>query len=81
MKVNARDVLEAIKSIEYERLGVKTVVCLVTLDNGHEIVGTSACVDPAEFDSEIGMECAYEDALSKAWQLLGFRLQDAIMPG
>ena len=58
-------------------MGKKTVVCLLTLKNGFEIVGVAACVDPGNFDMEIGMKFSREDAINKIWQLEGYRLQCA----
>jgi hypothetical protein len=62
-------------SIDYTRLGVKTTVCLVTLKNGFELVGTSACVDPKNYIESTGREIALKDALDKMWMLEGYRLQ------
>lgn len=53
-------------------MGKKTTVCLLTLDNGYEVVGTSAVVDPSNFDYEIGKKYALEDAYRKLGQIEGF---------
>jgi hypothetical protein len=52
------------------------------LKNGYTVTGESACVDPANFDEEIGREVAFKDARNKLWPLLGFLLanQRASMP-
>lgn len=50
--------------------------CVLVLDNGFTVTGESACVDPANFSSEIGMRVAREKAIEKIWPLLGFRLRD-----
>jgi len=60
---------------QYQRMGKKTLVCLLTLANGFEIVGTAACVDPANFDMEIGKKISREEAVNKVWELEGYRLQ------
>ncbi len=53
-------------------------VCLLTLKNGFHVVGSSACVSPANFDKKIGEVMARDNALNKCWELLGFRLLDKI---
>lgn len=63
------------KLIEFKKIGVKTTVCLLTLGNGFEIVGTSACVDPAAFNSDIGNHFALVDAIHKLDELAGFYRQ------
>jgi hypothetical protein len=64
-----------IVSEQYAKMGQKTTICLLTMDNGFEIVGHEACVDPNNFDYEIGKKYAYENAFNKLWQLEGYLLQ------
>jgi hypothetical protein len=64
--------MELIKDKTFMKIGKKTTICLLTLDNGFEITGTSACVDPANFDYEIGKEQAELDALRKFGSIVGF---------
>jgi len=59
---------------QYVRLGKKTTICFLTLQNGFEIVGTSACVDPANFDEEKGRYWARKEAFNKIWPLEGYAL-------
>jgi len=46
--------------------GTTTTVCCLTMKNGFHIIGMSDCVNPAEFDQEIGMKWAIQDARDKA---------------
>lgn len=62
-------------SQEYQIMGKKTTVCLLTAKNGFEIVGTSACVDPKNFNEEIGRFYALKDALDKLDEVVGFYRQ------
>jgi GH24 family phage-related lysozyme (muramidase) len=48
------------------------------LQNGFTIIGRGACVDPANFDIEIGRKVAREDAENKLWQLEGYLLQNRL---
>jgi hypothetical protein len=52
--------------------------CVLVLKNGFTVTGESACVNPANFDAEIGRKIARQNAVDKLWPLLGFRLRDAI---
>lgn len=53
----------------------KTTVCILTLKNGFEVVGTSGVVDKSNFDEGIGREFAKKKAIEKIWELEGYRLQ------
>ena len=49
-----------------------TTVCFLTLKNGFVVTGQSACIDPANFNEEIGRTVAYDDAFDKLWELEGY---------
>lgn len=70
--VTQEEVDGAIESKQILTLGKKTTACLITLKNGYEIVGTSACVDPASYSEEKGAPYAEKRAIDKVWELLGF---------
>lgn len=53
----------------------KSTVCILTLKNGFEVIGTSGVVDKSKFDEEIGNKFAREQAINKMWELEGYRLQ------
>jgi hypothetical protein len=75
IRLTQEDIEATIVSEEYTMMGKKTTVCLLTLRNGFEIIGTSGCVDPANFDEAIGRKFAKEMAVDKIWLLEGYRLQ------
>lgn len=60
---------------DYIKAGLKTVIAVLTLKNGFEIIGTSACVDPNNFNFEIGKKYAREKAIDQIWMLEGYLLQ------
>ena len=45
---------------------------------GFTVTGRGACVDPVNFDLEIGRRVAREDAENQLWQLEGYLLQNAL---
>ena len=71
-----RNLLKKVNYIETMKMGEKTTVALLKLHNGFEVVGTSACVDPAMFDVELGKHYATVDALSKLDQFVGFAITE-----
>ena len=56
--------------------GTCFTVCLLTLKNGFNVVGESACVSPEYFDEEIGRDVAFNNARDKIWLLEGYLLKE-----
>jgi hypothetical protein len=56
----------------------RTTLCQLTLENGYTVNGTSACVDAANFDMNIGRRIAFEDALRQIWSLEGYLLAERL---
>lgn len=77
-RVTPEDVESSIDKVEYQKLGTKMTAAIVTMTNGHEIVGLSGCVDPSKYDIEIGGPIALEKAKDQIWSLLGFQLQEKL---
>lgn len=65
-----------VASVTFHKLGHKTTVAFVTINNGFELVGTSACVNPADFNESIGQHFALVDALNELDGLVGFLRQE-----
>lgn len=63
-------------SILVQQVGAKTTLVVVTLPNGFELIESSSCVDPKNFDLEIGREIAIKKIMAKLWLLEGYLLQD-----
>lgn len=77
-KISEGDVLGFIKQGYSLRLGEKTTVVLDTTITGFDTIGTSACVNPNNYDHAIGEGIARRDIKDKIWGHLGFVLQWAI---
>ena len=56
----------------------KELVVSYKLPCGFTICGRGACVDPMNFDIEIGRQVARRDAENQLWQLEGYRLQNEL---
>ena len=74
-KIMVEDLNNFIVRGEGIRLGEKTTVVLDTTITGFDTLGTSACVDPTNYNQEIGNAIARKDIDDKIWGHLGFVLQ------
>jgi hypothetical protein len=75
-RITVADMQAKVKSSTYTRLpDSTTTVCQITLENGYTLVGTSACVDPANFNQAVGEKIAYDNAFEKLWDLEGYLLK------
>ena len=74
-----KDSIEAkIAKVDYMVLPDSTVtLCNITLKNGYSVRGESACVDPRNFNIEIGKGLAYRQAFDKLWALEGYLLAES----
>lgn len=52
--------------------GTTLTHCLLTMKNGIIVDGKSACLNPADFDAEMGRKIAYDNAFAKLWELEGY---------
>lgn len=73
--VTEENVNEAIAQEFDYKLGEKTTCVLLKLKNGFEVIGTSACVDPANYNHETGKSYARKRAVDRVWELEGYKLQ------
>lgn len=58
--------------------GTTLTICILTLQNGIQVTGESACVSPENFDAEIGKKLARDNARNKIWPLEGYLLAQRI---
>ena len=76
-KVTKEGIEARIKGVDYSVLPNSTVtLCNITLDNGYSVRGEAACVDPGNFNMEIGQNIAYREAFNKIWPLEGYLLAE-----
>lgn len=77
-KVTKASIEEKIDKVDYLVLPDSTVtLCNITLKNGYSVRGESACVDPRNFNLEIGKGLAYKQAFDKLWPLEGYLLAES----
>lgn len=56
----------------------KTTVVVIQLPNGFVITESSSCVDPANFDEQIGYEICMNRIENKIWEMEGYALQQRV---
>lgn len=76
VKVTVSDIQSKIALTTYQVLeGTTVTICRILLQNGFSVLGSSACVDPKEFNQALGEKYAYERAFEKIWDLEGYLLK------
>ena len=76
--ISAQMVESFVRETWTETLGDKTTVVRAVLRNGFEIVESSSCVSPENYDEAVGRDICLERIRDKVWELLGFLLQTAV---
>lgn len=70
-----KDVKSFIKKIDNVKVGTKTTNTTLTCLTGFEVHGQASCVNPNNFDINVGANYAQIKAEDKIWECLGFVLQ------
>jgi hypothetical protein len=59
--------------------GTTLTVCCLTLRNGFQVTGESACASPENFDEPLGRAIARRNARDKIWSLEGYALRERLV--
>ena len=77
MKVTTESIDAKITTASYFQIPGSTVtICQLTLQNGFGVIGQAACVNPANFDEQVGKTIAYQNARDQIWKLEGYLLKE-----
>ena len=77
-----KEMIEArITAKRFEEFSPTVTICEIVLDNGFSVRGESACVNPENYDQEIGERIAYDNAFKPLWLLFGFLLAETQFRG
>ena len=57
----------------------RLTICLLVMQNGYMVVGKSAPASPENFNRELGIQFAYEDAIRQVWPLEGYALRERLV--
>lgn len=78
MTQNEIDELIQRSTISAETKFEKTTIVTCQLQNGFIIVESSSCVDPVNYDFEIGYNICIDRIKNKLWELEGYCLQKSL---
>lgn len=56
----------------------RTTIYQLTLENGHTVIGKSACVCAENYNQALGEKFAFEDAVNSIWPLEGYLLHEKL---
>lgn len=74
-KILREDVENFITDVEVMTVGEKTTVVNAHTLTGFDTVKHSSCVDPKNYNEELGKQYAMEEVINSLWAHLGFVLQ------
>ena len=77
-KITVEFLNSEIANVEYLRPVGTLTICVITTKDGFTFTGESACVDPTNFNKEIGEKIAYDNAFNKMWLPYGFWLHKVL---
>lgn len=78
-KVRPEDLEAVIVGEQYhQHAGTLMITCVLTLKNGFNVSGESACASPEIFDETVGKTIARRNAKDKLWSLLGYQLKEKL---
>lgn len=78
-RITPEDIDKSIRKVEYYIFPESQLtVCCITLKNGFNVTGESACASPENFNKEIGERISYQQAKNKIWMLEGYLLKEQL---
>ncbi len=75
-RVTPEYIKSRIAATTFTRIGETVTHCRIVLDNGFSVSGESACVNPENYNQQIGEKIAYDNAFRQLWPLFGFLLAE-----
>ena len=76
-RITRADVLKFISKVKPIKIDDKTTLVSATTIVGYTHHETSSCVDPLEYNHDLGYKYALDKIIDKVWESLGFLLQFA----
>ena len=78
-RLTPKDIDAKIAGKQFQVMGDTCLtVCVITLQNGFTVSGTSACASPENFNKKIGEEIAFKNARNEIWMLEGYLLKQRL---
>lgn len=67
-----------VSEVFHRHEGTTLTTCILTLRNGFQVTGESACASPENFSEAVGNKVARENAVAKVWTLEGYLLKERL---
>lgn len=80
-RVTQNQINTILEEAEYEvfhKIFGKQCIVVAKLKNGFTVVGESACIDPNNYDEQIGFDLAKKRIENRLWELEGYALQKCL---
>lgn len=77
-KEHINNLMETAEYKVFDNVFDKLTIVVAKFDNGFTLVGSSGCVNPDNYNREIGVEICKEQIKSELWKLEGYALQDRV---
>ena len=77
-RVTLDHVLSKIDSEYYSVHNTVLTICILTTKSGFQVVGTSACASPENFNEKLGRELAKKEAVGKLWGFEDYLLRERL---
>lgn len=73
MRLIYNDIEKLVSDVKYIYEG-RLTIAVITLVNDFKVIGYSSCMERNEYVQAVGEKLAYENAISKVWELEGYYL-------
>lgn len=81
-KIDVAELTDLIATAEYHNPeGTTVTLCYLHLNCGITLTGTSGCLNPDDYDAEIGQKIAHDNAFKQLWQLEGYARMRVFIDG
>ena len=67
-KIKAEELESLINCVNY-KVDKALTICVLELTSGYKVVGHSSCLNPEDFNQEIGEKLSYDSAFDQLWEL------------
>jgi len=84
VKVTEQQIQNLLSKSEYKTFHAvfgKLTITVCKLPNGYTLVGSSGCVDPENYDSELGEQICKQQIEDQLWKMEGYSLQSRVFNG
>lgn len=76
-RVTEQSIKDRIDHTQYLRADL-TTICIITVNNGFKVIGTSTPASAANYDQKVGERYAYDNAFKQLWVLEGYLLREKL---